>query len=354
MQLLAEQAGSVISAAMFGALAGSGTLPFSRAAFEAAIASGGKGVKPSLQAFALGYDAAVSPAKPLALRHGATKRFAPVTETTGHAVLDALVTRITTTFAPALHPMLLEGVRRLVDYQDPAYAASYLDQVAAFSTTDERVGLAAAKYIAVAMAYDDVIRVADLKTRATRFARVRREMAAPADQLLTMTEFMHPRGEEVVGLLPAGVAQFLLARPGLFRFIDRLVSRPRRVRTGAIFWFLVLYAVSALRRWRRSTWRFAHEMRHIADWLALAKATMPNNPALAAEILATRRLVKGYSDTHARGGEKFSRVLSAVPALVGRDDGGAWLRRLRDAALADESGLMLEGALRTVAALEVA
>jgi indolepyruvate ferredoxin oxidoreductase beta subunit len=44
----AEQAGSVISAVLFGALAGTGVLPFSRARFEATIARGGVGVQPSL------------------------------------------------------------------------------------------------------------------------------------------------------------------------------------------------------------------------------------------------------------------------------------------------------------------
>ncbi len=58
MAQAAEQAGSVISAVLFGALAGTGVLPFSRAQFEATIARGGVGVKPSLQAFAVGYERA--------------------------------------------------------------------------------------------------------------------------------------------------------------------------------------------------------------------------------------------------------------------------------------------------------
>src|SRR5436190_16700200 len=54
----AEQAGSVISAVLFGALAGTGVLPFSRAQFEATIARGGVGVVPSLKAFAGAYGRA--------------------------------------------------------------------------------------------------------------------------------------------------------------------------------------------------------------------------------------------------------------------------------------------------------
>src|SRR5262249_2978298 len=51
MAAAAEQSGSVISAVLFGALAGTGVLPFSRAQFEATIARGGGGVAPSLHAF---------------------------------------------------------------------------------------------------------------------------------------------------------------------------------------------------------------------------------------------------------------------------------------------------------------
>lgn len=61
--------------------------------------------------------------------------------------------------------------------------------------------------------------------------------------------------------------------------------------------------------------------------------------------------MKGYGETHMRGMSKFDRVLGALPLLAGRDDAGAWLRRLRDAALADEEGHMLDGALKTVAGL---
>ena len=51
----AEQSGSVISAVLFGALAGTGVLPFSRAQYEATIARGGVGVASSLKAFAVAY-----------------------------------------------------------------------------------------------------------------------------------------------------------------------------------------------------------------------------------------------------------------------------------------------------------
>ncbi|MBU4612220.1 indolepyruvate oxidoreductase subunit beta family protein, partial [Achromobacter sp. GG226] len=58
----AVQAGSVISAVLFGALAATGTLPFSRADFESTITRGGVGVKPSLKAFDAAFAKARHPA----------------------------------------------------------------------------------------------------------------------------------------------------------------------------------------------------------------------------------------------------------------------------------------------------
>jgi len=72
---------------------------------------------------------------------------------------------------------------------------------------------------------------------------------------------------------------------------------------------------------------------------------------LGVETLACRRLVKGYSDTHARGLSKFERVMAAVPTLAPREDGPEWLGRLKRAALADEMGAALDGVLKTIATL---
>ena len=199
---------------------------------------------------------------------------------------------------------------------------------------------------------DDVIRVADLKTRGSRHARVVREVGVKESEILYTTEFMHPRMEEVIGTMPERMGRWFEERPALVKRLDRFVSRGRRVRTGTIRWYLALYTVAGLKRMRLRTLRHAREQAHIDAWLGKALEVLPRNYALAVEIVGARRLVKGYSDTHARGEAKFDRVLSAVPMLVDRPDGGDWLRRLKQAALMDEDGLALDGALKTVASLD--
>ena len=181
-------------------------------------------------------------------------------------------------------------------------------------------------------------RVADLKTRRTRFDRVRREMGLGTGDVAHITEFMRPRVEELCSVTPAWLGAWIEARPRLARWIDRRINRGRRVRTDGVLWFGALYLLAAAKRWRRGMLRHRVETAHLERWLALA-----------VEIVACRRLIKGYSDTHARGEAKFDKVLAALPMLAGRVDAADWLRRLREAALRDEKGEALEGALKTVA-----
>ena len=359
MEKLANDNNSHISACLFGTLAASGVLPFGRETFEAIIKAGGRGIEPSLKAFGAAYDQTAAPppaAAPRPVVRKPGKRFAPLPESVGRSDLDKLVARIRECPAP-LHNMLFAGVKHLTDFQDPRYAGEYLDRVAKIHELDRAHGgagknfaltAAAAKYVAVAMAYDDVIRVADLKTRATRYDRVLRENAVGSEQIVYTTEYMHPRLEEAAGTLPAPLGRFLEAHPRLFGFMFR---SGRRVRSGTIHWFLMLYVLGALKPIRRTTLRYQREMAHLEKWLSVATANVAQNYDVAVEILNARRLVKGYSDTHARGESKFERVLSAVPVLAARDDGGEWMRRLRDAALMDESGIALDGALKTIATL---
>jgi indolepyruvate ferredoxin oxidoreductase beta subunit len=359
METLAVKNGSVISASMFGALAGSGALPFVKDAFEATIRAGGKGIEPSLKAFNAAFDRARNKprdevsAKPV-------KRLDPLPQSAGHQKLDALLNRIRSEFPSEAHPLLYAGVKRLTDFQDPDYAGEYLDRLGGLLARDRANGgeakgfaftVQAAKYVAVAMAYDDVIRVADLKVRQSRFERVRKEVGARDDQIVYMTEYMHPRMEEVCGTLPKGLGLWIENRPKLFNWLDGRVNKGRRVQTGTLFWFLGLYMVSAMRSRRRGTLRHMRELQHMEAWLKTAIDLLPRNYDLAVEVLNTRRLVKGYSDTHARGLSKFDRVMSALTMLEPREDAADWMKRLRQAALLDESGIALDGALKTIATL---
>jgi indolepyruvate ferredoxin oxidoreductase beta subunit len=348
---LAVRNGSVISASLFGALAGSGALPFPREAFEAAIRAGGKGVEGSLRAFDAGVEAVQAPH---AVEAPATiRRLEPAPAGPPRLLRhwEALAERVRQLPAPVAG-MAGPGLRKVVEFQDLRYGAEYLGRLDAILARDGEaqgwvLSREAAKHLANAMAYDDVIRVADLKTRGERFARIAGEMGVREGKLLHITEFMHPRAEEVVGMLPAALGARVEASDRWMGRIARLFSRGRRLRTDTLPSFLMLHLFGGTKWWRRRTLRHRQEVAHLEGWIAIALGVLPDY-ALAVEVVRCRRLVKGYSDTHARGLSKFDRVLGALPLLAGREDAADWLRRLREAALKDEEGRALEDALQTV------
>ena len=352
MEKLALDNGSVISASLFGALAGSGALPFPRAAFEAAIRASGKGVEPSLKAFAAAADWAeqgagdnrpeATAAKPKATPAG------PAPQLRGWQALQARVAAL----PEAVRDMAAAGLQKVVEFQDLAYGAAYLDRLAPIVAADDAarghiLSREAAKYIANAMAYDDVIRVADLKTRGSRFSRIRAEMGVNDDRLLNLTEFFHPRAEEIAGLMPARMGARWQADPQRMARLDRWFNRGRRIRTDRALPFLILWVIGGLKGWRLRTLRHAEEVAHLDRWLETALGQLPNYD-LAVEAIRCRRLIKGYSDTHARGQSKFDRVMAGMALVAHRDDAADWTRRLREAALQDEEGKALDGALATV------
>ena len=198
------------------------------------------------------------------------------------------------------------------------------------------------------MAYEDIIRVADLKIRATRSQRVRTEAGLSQGQLLTVTEYMHPRLQEVCETMPARFGEAILANARLRRWLGPLFARGRHVETTSLRWFLALRACAALRPMRRRTLRHRCEDGRIEAWLAFVREAARRDPAFAIEAVLAQQLVKGYSDTFERGLKRFDQIIGAARALIGAADGAAILRSLREAALADEEGRAFSEALARV------
>lgn len=330
MDAAAERTGSVISSVLFGALAGSGALPFPRATFEDAIRAGGKAVEANLRGFAAGFDAARGEPEP--------KPETPDATVPTSAAGRALAARIDADFPQEARFLAREGVRRLMDYQDSDYAVLYLDRLDSLGSNPVLLA-EAARHLALWMSYEDTIRVADLKVRASRFARVRGEVRAKDGQIVQLTEYMHPRLEEVCETLPAGIGRRILASERWSRRLEPLFAKGRHVETTGLRWFLLLSLLAGWRRWRRGTLRYQVEQARIEDWLALIRAA---DADAAIELARCQRLIKGYGETFARGLGNYARIVERWRA-GGLDAAG--LRRLREAALADEEGVALGEAL---------
>lgn len=338
MEAATDRSGSVISAIMFGALAGSGALPFPTETFRAAIEHSGIAVKSNLKGFQEGFDKAQ---EPVAMPDEAVHEVP--TPTTGQG--RALAARIAAVLPEAARAHALHGVARLMDYQDGAYAALYLDRLETVARLDAapfELTAETARHLALWMSYEDTIRVADLKTRGSRIERVRGEVKAQDDQLLSVTEFMHPRLQEVCETLPAGIGRRILASPGLTKLLGRFFTEGRHVETTSLRWFLALRTVAAMRGMRPRSLRYIEEQERIEHWLDLVRAEAALDRELALEIVRCQRLIKGYGDTFERGLGNFQRIV-AEHRRTPRDAAG--IRALRNLALADDKSTALGDAL---------
>jgi indolepyruvate ferredoxin oxidoreductase, beta subunit len=348
----AAQAGSVVSAALFGALAATGALPYGADDFRATIRDAGVGTEASLRAFEAGHALAQRPATAAAAAPAARAADADAAASAEPAALALAFVRArlgASTDAEVLR-LAAFGVQRLSDYQDAAYATEYVDRLRPFVVHGPALAGAVARHLALWMSYDDVIRVADLKTRGTRFARLAGEARRADDGVVKVVEYFHPRVEEVADLLPPALGRSLLQPGWLHELLSRATNRGRTVQTSSLGGFLLLRTLAGLRRWRRRTLRHTVEQQRIADWLRLVADTAPRDTALALSLAEAQSLVKGYGDTHRRGLDSFARVVAVLPRLHGRAQPAEAVRTLCRAALADDQGLALQRALAEVGA----
>jgi indolepyruvate ferredoxin oxidoreductase beta subunit len=359
MQALASEQETVISAVLFGALAGTKVLPFSRQTFVDVIGASGKAVERNTRAFDAAYErAAAGPAatvetfEPPAAAVDAARSPQPRAETAAGA---RLLQRIEG-FPESCREVLGQGVLKLVDYQDHAYAAQYLDSVSTLHAAlpaDESAGELLrefARYLALLMAFEDIPRVAQLKTRPQRMDKVRREVRAEDGQLLHVTEFFRPRVEEMLGMLPAGIGRRAVASPTLHRLL-RPLTGGRRLRTDSVSVFAVLRVLAGLRRWRRGTLAFANAQAITARWeTQVLGAARRGDLALAAELAECGRLVKGYGDTHARTSAQLLAILDRVAGDTAL--AAPQVAELREAAFADDENKAFSQALAALSAAD--
>jgi indolepyruvate ferredoxin oxidoreductase, beta subunit len=352
MVKVAEDSHGRISAVILGAIAGAGVLPWELDVFHQAIRESGVGVKASLTAFEAGRQAVIAAAaKPLTAaawpaNHGAIDS----SDYTLEAVSTAVRARIVDRFPEELRELLGMSAARLSDYQDDSYTSLYLDRIAPLLAQDSRAAnalrltAATARSLALWMSFEDVMRVAQVKTRRGRIERIRREVKADALDLVEVREFVKPRVEEICGTLPARLGQRLLNSPRATRSLAKFTAG-RRISTSSISGFALLRSLAALRRLRRGTLRYQVENQRIEAWLKHIAEVAPLNYEMAVELAECQTLVKGYGDTHERGWSSFSQISALAARFLSDPQGASRLRALREAALADDSGVQLEHAI---------
>lgn len=314
MAEMTERHASVVSAVMFGALAGSGALPWSKDVCLAVIRASGKGVSASEAAF---NEAHARVGHPDGAAHSDASR-----SDTQNGQEPVSPSAWTANLPLALREMAEHGVARCLDYQDAQLAQDYMahlhELVQATSPRDREATAEhaafwkeAARHLALWLCYEDIIRVADLKTRPERFAQVRAQAHAKDAEVVRITEHFKPGIEEVASILPRGLGQWLLDRGGASRYWGL------HIRSNSLWGYLMLRGLANLRRWRRGSLRHSQEQAARQVWWHTLCQLAPRHLGLAQVLAGLPQVLKGYGDTQVRGRAHYQRLWDAhvLPAL---------------------------------------
>jgi indolepyruvate ferredoxin oxidoreductase beta subunit len=357
MAAIAKECGTVVSAVMLGAVAGSGLFPFRREDYEAVVKAGGKGADASLRGFARAFDI-VAQGKEKA--DFVAQVLAPAKQPMPAGTLAPQASPPqhvhAASFPHTVQEMFGLGYARLVEYQGKDYAELYVQRLqkvlAAEREADPRgerghaTTKEMARWLALWMAFDDIVRVADLKSRASRWRRVQGEVKAGEDDLLKLYDHFKPGVPEFAALLPTALAGRLVAwdRKRIARG-KQAWAMPLKIGTHSVFGMLALRTLAGMKWLRVRGSRFAVEQQMIGEWLDGVVQGTQRGWDLGHEIALCGRLIKGYGSTNERGKDNLLHVLRHLAMGGAAPEAAKAVRAAREAALADEGGKALDAAL---------
>ncbi len=387
----AREAGTIVSAVMLGAVAGSGLFPFKQSDYEAVVSEGGGTAAASLRGFAKAFDlvSTVVATASGAATFGTTPSAAPTaispptamaksalgdTTNVSKAQLamvaqalpkDELLPQYSKDLQPDLashfpapvHEMLALGHARMLEYQGAAYAQLYIDRLkqvlhAEQAADPQSINHSAttremARWLALWMAFDDIVRVADLKSRASRWQRVVGEVKAKDDDLLKVYDHFKPGVPEFAALLPASLAHKLTAWDRRRTLKGKTPwALPLKVGTHSIIGMLSLRTLASLKWLRVRGSRYATEQSMIEQWLQGVVQGTQRHWQLGHEIALCGRLIKGYGSTNERGKENLLHVLNHLAQGTDAAQAANAVKAARTAALADDAGKALDATLQ--------
>jgi indolepyruvate ferredoxin oxidoreductase beta subunit len=378
MVALTRQAGTVVSAVMLGCIAASKLLPLRREDFEFAVHEGqakerqSASQQASLRGFALAWDAMQAQSTQSKFVDAVLTNTLTIPNVTSEQIAK-LSPELAATFPSDMHEMLGLGVARLMDYQGDRYVSLYIQRLREVLASEQRNGTdgactvtkETARWLALWMAFDDIVRVADLKSRASRWQRVRMEVKAKTDDVLKVYDHFKPGVPEFAALLPKVFALPLL-RWDRQRSASGLspLALPIKVGTHSVIGMVMLRALASFKWLRVLGNRYAEEQAMIDAWLKALVRGAQEDVNLGLALAQCGQLIKGYGTTNERGRDNLLHILrhlaphdvsvdsSARNAETSRDSQAHLQKRInaindaRNAALRDAGGIALDQALR--------
>ena len=287
---LAGDTASRINSVMFGSIIGSGILPLDDEDGRHAIRNKGVSVSSNLEGYDIGLETVRAGGS--ASQPDAERPYKPV---------PASFEKTISAYPEQLRDLLGHGFAKLLDYQDEAYASLYLERVNTVVDIDthpsRKLTKEIIKRLAIWMSFEDIIRVAQLKTRPGRLDRIRQELGVDVHTPLKLTDYFKPGRDEFIGILPPSLSWVV---PKWNR-LDRGKGLALHMPTGTIFGFTLLKFMASLRFLRRSSSQYREEQNHILNWLGAVKIAEESDYDLACRTAQLSIWARGYGNVRQNG-----------------------------------------------------
>ncbi len=239
-----------------------------------------------------------------------------------------------------------DGIQLLMDYQGAGYARLYVERIQRFigrPDVDAAMLAEIARLLASRMAYEDAIRVAQLKLA---------DFHANGGQVRSV-DIRKFRLDELVDALPAVAAEPVLMVLAYLGWLHKRISIP--FSTASNWGIRRLKAEAWLRRWRLFSIRYGDERAWVERWLHMINRCLDKQPQSVFAIIRTATMVQGYGDAYRRGLADWHAIIDGLAkptfdgALPLADLAGA-IAEARAAAMPDSRQAALKRAIAQIRA----
>jgi hypothetical protein len=205
----------------------------------------------------------------------------------------------------AAAPVVSDGIHLLTEYQGTSYAQLYVDRVCRFigrPGVDGAMLCDMARLMAMRMAYEDPIRIAQLK------------LAGLAQGRPPSVEVRKFRFDELIGALPAIAGEPVLDALDTAGWRHRRV--PIRFSTASRLGIRRLKLEAALKRWRLFSLRYAEERAWVERWLHMISRALVKQPKAAPAMIDTATMIEGHGDPYRHGLADWHAIVDGLAKPV--------------------------------------
>jgi hypothetical protein len=225
-----------------------------------------------------------------------------------------------------LGPAVSDAIHLMIEYQSTSYAQLYVDRLNRFvgrRDVDDAMLADIAQLMAQRMAYEDPIRIAQLKLIEVSVAGrafssevdtgSRKENASKQEYRLaarSADDVKKFRLDELIDALPAVVADPILGMLDWFGWRHRRVSI--RLSANSRFSVRRLRIEAGLKRWRLFSIRYAKERVWVERWLHMIDRSLTKQPAAATAVIQTATMIRGYGDPYRQGIADWHAIIDGL------------------------------------------